>query len=89
MKYIVTKTPENVEEVFTFPDTINHDDMMNGIKRVKYNNFDRPNILRIPREPISAGFVVDNKCVGESVTLKLSSRRDDTKLLIESQQQSY
>jgi len=72
MKYIVTER-EGVEEMFVFPDTINHDCMAEVLDRIK----DRTtgNWQYIDRTPISAGFIsVDGECYGRSETLRLDSR---------------
>ena len=84
MKYIVTKTPDDLEEIFLFSDTINHDcmtEVLQGIRNQTHDNWER-----IRREPVSAGFVVGNECVGESISLHLKSRpEEDTALLRKNQ----
>jgi hypothetical protein len=72
MKYIVTER-EGIEEMFVFPDTINHDCMAEVLDRIK----DRTtgNWYRVHRTPISAGFItVEGECYGRSETLRLDSR---------------
>jgi hypothetical protein len=72
MKYIVTEY-NGVEEMFVFPDTINHDCMAEALCRIK--NTTSSGWVRIPRNPISAGFItVDGECYGRSETLNLDSR---------------
>jgi hypothetical protein len=72
MKYIVTQH-EGIEEMFVFPDTINHDCMAEVISRIK--NHSHGNWKRVPRRPISAGFItVEGECYGRSETLRLDSR---------------
>lgn len=72
MKYIVTER-NGIEEMFVFPDTINHDCMAEVINRIKNNS--QGNWYRVPRRPISAGFItVDGECYGRSETLNLNSR---------------
>ena len=81
MKYIVTEDEDGNEEIFTFPNSVNHDCMAEALGRIK--NQTHGSWKRINRYPISAGFVgKDNKCYGMSETLNLKSRPDaDTKLL--------
>ena len=81
MKYICTEDKDNKEEIFLFPNGIDHDcmaEMLGFIKNQSYGDWER-----VFRLPISAGFVdKNNKCFGESVTLKLKSRgKVDTDLL--------
>ena len=80
MKYIRTIDDKGNEEIFTFPDTVNHDCMMeslSGIKNSTWGNWER-----VYREPVSAGFVTDGFCNGLSETLGLTSGGDrDTNLL--------
>jgi len=72
VKYIVTER-EGIEEMFVFPDTINHDcmaEVLNAIKNQRSGDW-----RRIRRTPISAGFIsVDGECYGRSETLRLDSR---------------
>ncbi len=76
MKYICTKDDDGVEEVFTFPRTVNHDAMADAVRFI--NNPHN----RVKRRPISAGLVgEDNVCYGKSVSLDLESRAEDTDLL--------
>jgi len=80
MKYICTKQENGVEEIFTFPKTVDHDAMAEVLGRIKDST--RGNWSRVWREPISAGFVgIDNCCHGKSETLGLESRDEDTILL--------
>ncbi len=72
MKYIVTER-EGIEEMFVFPDTINHDCMAEVISRIK--NQSHGSWERVLRRPISAGFItVEGECYGRSETLRLDSR---------------
>jgi hypothetical protein len=72
MKYIVTER-DGIEEMFVFPDTINHDCMAEVLGRIK--NTTHVTWKRVPRRPISAGFItVDGECYGRSETLNLDSR---------------
>jgi hypothetical protein len=81
LKFITTQSEDGLEEVFTFPDTINHDAMAEALERVK--NQTRGNWRRVFRKPISAGFVdSEGRCYGMSETLRLQSRpKEDTALL--------
>jgi len=81
MKYIRTVSEQDVEEIFLFPDTVNHDAMAEVLMYIK--NQTHGNWERVMRTPISAGFVsADGNCYGESETLGLESMpEDDTELL--------
>lgn len=79
MKYIVTKSNENKIEIFIFSRDIPHNVMAEAVSRMRNQTHD--NWRRIDREPISAGFVEGRKCVGESESLNLKSRVEDTELL--------
>ncbi len=82
-KYIVTKQKNGTEEIFTFPESVNHKEMAMSISHIKAINFDGGGKWAwIEREPISAGFVVNKECVGMSESLGLRSRECDTKMLI-------
>jgi hypothetical protein len=79
MKYIVTKDETGVEEIFVFSSRIHHDAMAEMLDCIK--NQTHGNWQRIYREPISAGFIDSNgKCFGNSETLGLQSRPEDTLL---------
>lgn len=80
MKYICTVDDNDQEQVFLFPSNIDHDAMAEVLGRIK--NQTHGNWQRVFREPISAGFVNEAmKCYGESLTLGLSSREEDTQIL--------
>jgi hypothetical protein len=81
MKYIVTKQSDDTEEIFIFPDAVHHKDMAQAVEHLKYHPADRTAWRRLYREPISAGFVEGGKCVGNSESLMLTSRPEDTALL--------
>ena len=81
MKYITTTQVNGVEEIFTFSNNIHHDCMAEVICRIRNQSHD--DWERVNRTPISAGFVEGGKCVGESESLKLKSRPEDTILLNE------
>lgn len=82
MKYITTKDEKGKEEIFLFNDDIHHDCMGEILGFIK--NQTHGSWMRVPREPISAGFVDGNmNCHGHSETLKLKSRpTEDTGLLM-------
>lgn len=72
MKYVVTRNENDVEELFMFPKSINHDFFAEAISRIKDGN--SHNWQRQHREPISAGFTDGVSCSGRSETLNLDSR---------------
>jgi len=79
MKYIVTKQKDGTKEIFIFSDSIHHDCMAELLCHIKDQTDGQ--WKRIYREPISAGFIKDGKCVGESETLSLVSDPTDTLLI--------
>jgi hypothetical protein len=79
MKYIVTQQTDGKEEIFIFPNTVHHDCMAEILGHIKDKSFGA--WKRVCREPVSAGFVKDGQCVGESESLGISSRPQDTDLL--------
>ena len=79
MKFITTKNEDGKEELFTFPRGIDHDAMAEVLGYIK--NQTGGNWRRVMRLPISAGFIDNNRCTGESVTLKMKARPEDTELL--------
>jgi len=80
MKYICTIDNTDMMEIFTFPETVNHDAMAEALSSIK--NQTHGDWHRVMRTPISAGFVdTHNVCYGKSITLDLSSRKEDTELL--------
>ena len=81
MKYITTEQESGKLEIFTFPDSVNHDCMAEVIRRMRNQTFG--NWERIRRNPLSAGFVnASGICLGESESLGLESRgHQDTDLL--------
>lgn len=83
-KYIVVMNSETeMEEIFTFPMTIDHDAMFEAIYRAK--NCTREYWTRNWRVAVSAGFVAsNNECYGESISMNLKSRNEvDTLILKE------
>jgi len=80
MKYICMINEDNEFEIFTFPNSVNHDVMaesLEGMKNQTYGNW-----TRVLRTPISAGFVdAAGNCYGESESLGLESKEEDTALL--------
>lgn len=79
MKYIVTRNEEGKEEIFVFPKSVNHDcmaEVLGFIKNQTYGNWER-----VFRKPVSAGFTDGKTCYGESFSLGIESRPQDTELL--------
>ena len=79
MKYIVTRNKEGKEEIFVFPKSVNHDcmaEVLGFIKNKTYGNWERGF-----RKPVSAGFTDGKTCYGESLSLGIESRPQDTELL--------
>ena len=79
MKYIVTRNEEGKEEIFVFPKSVNHDcmaEVLGFIKNKTYGNWERGF-----RKPVSAGFTDGKTCYGESLSLDIESRPQDTELL--------
>ena len=79
MKYICTESEHGLQEVFTFPKTVDHDVMAEALERMK--NKTTGTWERIWRRPVSAGFVENGECFGNSITLDLASRDEDTEIL--------
>ena len=81
MKYICTTNEDDELEIFTFPNSVDHDAMAEVLNRIKNHTYG--NWKRVRRTPISAGFVDSiGGCFGGSVTLNLDSRLNkDTALL--------
>ena len=80
MKYICTEQLDGTEEIFVFPKSIDHDAMYEALARIKSST--RGNWERVSRAPISAGFVdSEGNCYGESITLRVASRKEDTGIL--------
>jgi hypothetical protein len=80
-KYVVVEL-KGVEEIFPFPKRIDHDRWFEAIGAVRMGSdrsWDREYRMATA---VSAGFITNGRCHGESETLKLSSRGDaDTALL--------
>jgi hypothetical protein len=72
LKYITTLNEESEREIFTFPNSVNHDCMAEALSCIKdqtHNPWER-----VSRTPVSAGFVsAANECYGESESLGLES----------------
>lgn len=79
MKYIVTEDNDGVKEIFVFPRNINHDCMAEALSGIRTAMC--PGWERIRRKPVSAGFVAQGICFGESISLRLKSADGDTALL--------
>jgi hypothetical protein len=80
MKYIVTLNENDVEEIFIFPKSVNHDVFAQGVSRLK--NQSHGNWIRIDRDVIAAGFTDGTICWGRSETLNLDSRGRLDEMLI-------
>lgn len=81
LKYLVMANDEGgSERIFLFPKSIDHDafaEVVHGVRNQTWGDWKRE-----CRNRVSAGFVTDGVCHGESVTLNLKSRGDaDTALL--------
>lgn len=87
MKYVVTVNANGREELFVFPKHIDHDrfaEVLSGIRTGNEWDWER-----MYREPISAGFVMDGVCFGESITLGLKSRKEEDTALLQKQMECY
>lgn len=73
MKYIVTSL-NGAELIFTFPQSIDHDRMWEGISATRFGSEQHWERRLRSCEVISAGFVSDGVCHGHSETLQVSSR---------------
>jgi hypothetical protein len=79
LKFVTTIDEDGKEELFSFPDGVHHDAMAEILGRIK--NQTHGTWFRVYREPISAGFIdVSGTCYGQSETLGLASRPEDTAL---------
>lgn len=84
MKYIRTETEDFKSEIFTFPESVNHDAMMEMLRGIKDQT--QSPWKRVRRVPVSAGFIDRNgRCYGESFTLNLSSIEDEDTELYQAQ----
>jgi len=81
VKYIcVTDEQGQNEEIFVFPRSVHHSVFADMVGFMP--NTSGPNWERIVRKPVSAGFVDRNgHCHGNSETLRLKSRPEDTNIL--------
>ena len=70
MKF-VTFEDYHGEQIIVFPDHIQHAQFAKGVSAAAYSDM----------EPIAGGFVVNGECVGESISLRVGSRPEDTELL--------
>ena len=71
MKYVVFDGYEG-EQIIIFPKKIQHSVMANDVESSSFGTM----------TPISGGFIVNGKCVGESVSLRMKSRLEiDTALI--------
>lgn len=79
MKFITTQDDNGKEEIFMFPNGIDHDAMAEVLCHIR--NQTHGNWHRVFRKPIAAGFVDGEKCYGKSETLGLKARQEDSELL--------
>ena len=70
MKF-VTFEDYHGEQIIVFPDHIQHLQFARAVSQASHSKM----------TPIAGGFVVDGECVGESISLRMSSRPKDTELL--------
>ena len=71
MKF-VTFDGNRGEQIIVFPPILQHSNFADSVTRNSFNGM----------HPISGGFVVDGKCIGKSISLRMESRGDkDTALL--------
>lgn len=77
LKYIVTKTADNKEEIFLFSKSVNHD----CFRQVE-TYFEHSNDVSEYRRCIGAGFTNLKTCYGRSESLNINSRPEDTNLLL-------
>jgi hypothetical protein len=80
MKYVVVNSEERGDQLFVFPKKIDHDrfaEVLSEIKETVAGKLDN-----FYRQPVSAGFTDGIRCHGKSETLSLSSRSQDTDMLI-------
>lgn len=68
MKYIVTENEYCENEIFIFPEIVSHDVMANAVKDLRLSLVSVSSLIRVP---VSAGFVKNGKCTGESISLRL------------------
>ena len=85
MKYVCFKNQNGEEEIMMFPRHIHHDcfaEIQGHIKNQSHGQWHR-----VSRNPVSAGFVAFTNsganCFGESITLGLKSRKQDTEILMQ------
>jgi len=79
MKYIVTVDEDDNQEIFIFPAIVHHSIFAESIARMKDQS--HGNWKRVTRTPISAGFIRNGYCYGESESLGLKSLESDNMLL--------
>ena len=78
MKYVVVESDEQGEQMFIFPENVDHDRMAETLSSIRHGG---RQWNRIYRKPVSAGFTDGVTCYGRSETLDLNSRPADTQLL--------
>jgi hypothetical protein len=81
MKYIVY-SDDGIEHLVQFPDIITHRDMADALEALRFGG-DR-DWHRRQGEIVSAGFVINGRCLGRSESLDVSSRLDLDTLILNS-----
>lgn len=84
MKYVVFRTDEGRELIFTFPKSIDHDRFAESMRALRSGPAGCWERKLIDAEVVGAGFIDSNlRCYGKSETLRKESRgKVDTALLI-------
>ena len=83
-KYVVVRI-EDREEIFTFPNRVHHDRMFEGIGAIRMDSGREWRREYRMAEAVSAGFITNGQCHGESETLKLKSRGEIDTILLRAQ----
>jgi hypothetical protein len=73
MKYIVVNL-EGEDQIFVFPRTVNHDQMYESLKVIKFGNYRDWQRKYHKATLVSAGFIENGQCCGKSETLNIKSR---------------
>lgn len=79
-KYVVVKSDEFGEQLFTFPRSVYHDTFAEVLNHIRHDAGGH-SWKRVYKEVIAAGFTDGTSCYGRSETLDLDSRPEDTILL--------
>lgn len=79
MKYVIVRFDEGPDSIFFFPKSVRHDYFVESLQSLRHDagrGWDR-----MYPEPISAGFTDGVTCYGQSESLDLESRPEDTLLM--------